>query len=150
MSRESAWPSPHLLVVPAKRESLARTMKRTQAEYAQAINLAIKRRCGRPSAHLRQSRFYSCPLNGDAVWTVLRYLELNPVRGGTRRHGRGLYVVLRHLSLWPGGSAAVSVADLVAADLDSRTMEQRAGLKYRRTAGGRDSASNAARDAARR
>ncbi len=52
----------------------------------------------------------SCPLNGDAVWTVLRYLESNPV-GGTRRDGRGFFLVLRHRSLWSGGGAAVSVAN---------------------------------------
>ena len=49
---------------------------RTQAGYAKAVN----RRRGSPCGHLWQSRFYSCPLAGDAIWTVLRYIELNPVR----------------------------------------------------------------------
>ena len=51
-------------------------MTGTQAGYAQDVNCRHGSRCG----HLWQSRFYSCPLPGDAVWTVLRYIELNPVR----------------------------------------------------------------------
>jgi putative transposase len=66
----------HLLAIPRKPASLARTMMRTQAGYAQAVNRRHGSRCG----HLWQSRFYSCPLAGDAIWTVLRYVELNPVR----------------------------------------------------------------------
>jgi putative transposase len=68
----------HLLVVPGQRASLARTLMRTQSNYAQCVN----RRHGQRLGHLWQSRFYSCPLDGDAVWTVLRYIELNPVRAG--------------------------------------------------------------------
>ena len=68
----------HLLVVPGQRASLARTLMRTQSNYAQCLN----RRHGRRLGHLWQSRFYSCPLEGEAVWTVLRYIELNPVRAG--------------------------------------------------------------------
>ena len=66
----------HLLAVPRQRAALARTMMRTQSGYAQRLN----RRRGSRSGHLWQSRFYSCPVAGDAVWTVLRYIELNPVR----------------------------------------------------------------------
>jgi putative transposase len=66
----------HLLAVPRKTTALARTMRRTQADYAQRLN----RRHGSRSGHLWQSRFYSCPVEGDAVWTVLRYIESNPVR----------------------------------------------------------------------
>ncbi len=68
----------HLLGVPEHRDALARTMKRTQADHAQRVN----RRQGRRAGHLWQSRYYSCPMAGDAVWTVLRYIELNPVRAG--------------------------------------------------------------------
>ena len=68
----------HLLAVPGQPDSLARTMRRTQAAYSQRLNP----RHGSRSGHLWQSRFYSCPVEGDAVWTVLRYIELNPVRAG--------------------------------------------------------------------
>jgi putative transposase len=88
----------HLLVVPTKQDSLARALKRTQGEYAQAVN----RRCGRRAGHLWQSRFYSCPLNGDAVWTVLRYIELNPVRAGL--------VATAETSLWSSASIHCGLA----------------------------------------
>ena len=68
----------HMLAVPRQRDALARTMRRTQSDYSQRLNRRVGSRCG----HLWQSRFYSCPLAGDAVWTVLRYIELNPVRAG--------------------------------------------------------------------
>src|SRR5271165_18812 len=66
----------HMLAVPRQRAALARTMRRTQSDYSQRLNRRVGSRCG----HLWQSRFYSCPLAGDAVWTVLRYIELNPLR----------------------------------------------------------------------
>lgn len=66
----------HLLAVPRRRAALARLMMRTQSGYAQKLNRRHGSRCG----HLWQARFYSCPVAGDAVWTVLRYIELNPVR----------------------------------------------------------------------
>ena len=68
----------HLIGVPNCTEALARVMKRTQSDYAQRLNRRHGRRCG----HLWQSRFYSCPVEGDGVWAVLRYIELNPVRAG--------------------------------------------------------------------
>ena len=71
----------HLLAVPRKTTALARTMRRTQADYAQRLN----RRHGSRSGHLWQSRFYSCPVEGDAAWTVLRYIESNPVRASLVR-----------------------------------------------------------------
>ncbi len=66
----------HLLAVPQRRESLARSMRRVQSDYSQRLN----RRHGWRSGHLWQSRFYSCVASGDTAWTVLRYIELNPVR----------------------------------------------------------------------
>jgi hypothetical protein len=32
--------------------------------------------------HVRQGRFYSCPLDAGHVWVAPRYAELNPVRRG--------------------------------------------------------------------
>lgn len=68
----------HLLVVPQDDGSLASTMRRTQGEYARFVN----RRDMRAAGHLWQARYYSCPLDGDAVWAALRYIECNPVRAG--------------------------------------------------------------------
>ena len=67
----------HLLAVPAREDSLARTLGRTHAEYAQYWN-ARRRSCG----HVWQARFYSCPVDADAAWVVARYIETNPVRVG--------------------------------------------------------------------
>jgi putative transposase len=66
----------HLLVRSEKVDSLTRTMKRTQSEYAFYVN----RKHYRANGHLWQSRFYSCRVEGPYVWMTLRYIELNPVR----------------------------------------------------------------------
>jgi putative transposase len=66
----------HLLVCPEQSDSLAKTMKRIQSEYAFYVN----RNRRQASGHLWQSRFYSCPVEGRYVWITLRYIELNPVR----------------------------------------------------------------------
>ena len=58
----------HLLAVPQRRESLARSMRRVQSDCSQRLN----RRHGWRSGHLWQSRFYSCVASGDTAWTVLR------------------------------------------------------------------------------
>lgn len=67
----------HLLAVPEREDSLARALGRTHAQYAQYWN-ARRRSCG----HVWQARFYSCPLEDEAVWGVARYIENNPVRAG--------------------------------------------------------------------
>jgi putative transposase len=83
----------HLLAIPERREALARAMKRTQADYSQRLNY----REGRRSGHLWQARFYSCPIGGDALWTVLRYIEQNPVRAN----------LVERAEQWNWSSAAV-------------------------------------------
>jgi putative transposase len=66
----------HLFVRPEQCESLTRSMKRVQSEYA----FYVKQKRQQASGHLWQSRFYSCPVDGRYVWMTLRYIELNPVR----------------------------------------------------------------------
>lgn len=66
----------HLLVVPERPNSLALTIQRVHSEYSSLVN----RKHLRVQGHLWQSRFYSCPVEADRLWTVLRYIELNPVR----------------------------------------------------------------------
>jgi putative transposase len=68
----------HLLALPQQGSSLGRALMRTQSDYAQRVN----RRQGPRRGHLWQSRYYSCPVESEAVWTVLRYIELNPLRAG--------------------------------------------------------------------
>jgi putative transposase len=67
----------HLLAVPQREDSLARVLGRIHAQYAQYWN-ARRRSCG----HVWQARYFSCPLETEATWTVARYIENNPVRAG--------------------------------------------------------------------
>lgn len=67
----------HLLAIPEREDSLARAVGRTHAQYAQYWN-ARRRSCG----HVWQARFFSCPLEEDAIWDVAEYIENNPVRAG--------------------------------------------------------------------
>lgn len=65
----------HLVVLPRERDSLARALKQTHGRYASYWNATH-----RPSGHVWQGRFYSCPLDEGHLWMALRYVELNPVR----------------------------------------------------------------------
>lgn len=67
----------HLLAMPDGEDALARTLGRAHAQYAQYWN-ARRRSCG----HVWQARYFSCPLETEATWTVARYIENNPVRAG--------------------------------------------------------------------
>jgi putative transposase len=65
----------HLIAVPLRPDSMARTLGRTHADYARYFNLT-RRSCG----HLWQARFYSCPLDEAHLWRAMAYVERNPVR----------------------------------------------------------------------
>jgi putative transposase len=65
----------HLVMIPAATTSLAKAMREINVRYAQYRN-AIERGNG----HLWQSRFYSCPVDPARLGSVMRYVELNPVR----------------------------------------------------------------------
>ena len=67
----------HLLGVPETNDSLARALRRIHGDYARYRN-ARAATCG----HLWQARYYSCPVDGPAVWRVMAYIERNPVRAG--------------------------------------------------------------------
>jgi putative transposase len=67
----------HLLAVPETAESMKRTLGQTHHDYARYRN-AQRSMCG----HLWQSRYYSCPVDEPGVWTVMAYIERNPVRAG--------------------------------------------------------------------
>jgi putative transposase len=67
----------HLVAVPGRSDSLARTLGRTHAAYARYLN--VKRRsCG----HLFQARFYSCLIGPQHLWMTVAYVERNPQRAG--------------------------------------------------------------------
>jgi len=65
----------HLLAVPETADSLKRTLARTHRDYACYRNAQLAT-CG----HLWQSRYFSCPVDEAGVWTVMAYIERNPVR----------------------------------------------------------------------
>jgi putative transposase len=67
----------HLVAVPERENSLARTLGRVHSEYALALNRATCR-----TGHLWQNRFFSCPLDESHLLSALRYTDLNPVRAG--------------------------------------------------------------------
>ena len=67
----------HLIVVPAREDSLAKALGRTHCNYARWRNITELQH-----GHLWQNRFYSCPLEGRHLWKALRYVETNPVRAG--------------------------------------------------------------------
>jgi len=70
----------HLLVTPAREDSLAGALKRVDQLYAQYVN----RRHGR-SGHVWENRFFSCPLDTYHRGRALVYVERNPVRAGLCR-----------------------------------------------------------------
>jgi len=65
----------HLVCVPEFEEAMAICLRRTHGRYAQYLNARLLR-----SGHLRQNRYYSCPLEEAHLWGAMRYVELNPIR----------------------------------------------------------------------
>ena len=67
----------HLIAVPERPDSLPRALKAVHGRYASYLNARQL-----ASGHVWQGRYYSCPLDQYHLWEALRYVELNPVRGG--------------------------------------------------------------------
>jgi putative transposase len=67
----------HLVAVPGLAESLALALGQTHADYARWLNVRHQK-----VGHLWQNRFHSCPMEESHLWEAIRYVELNPVRGG--------------------------------------------------------------------
>jgi putative transposase len=68
----------HILAVPEKEDSLSRGVGLTNQVYTQYLNRKLSQ-----SGRIWQNRFYSCLVDNDAyLWTVARYIELNPVVTG--------------------------------------------------------------------
>ncbi|MBN1527093.1 MAG: transposase [Candidatus Omnitrophica bacterium] len=66
----------HLITIPQKQNSMARTFQVCHMKYAQYFNEKYNM-----SGHLWQGRFYSCPLDESHFSAAIRYVENNPVRG---------------------------------------------------------------------
>jgi putative transposase len=67
----------HLVLLPAQADAMAKVLRHAQMRYSQYRH-AIERGTG----HLWQGRYYSCPVDPDRLGSVMRYVEVNPVRAG--------------------------------------------------------------------
>ena len=92
----------HVLAVPGREDSLAKAFGRAHNDYARWLNV----RHG-DTGHFWQSRYFSCPLDEDHQWEALRYVELNPVRGG----------MVATAEQWPWSSAAAHLGGRDASGL---------------------------------
>ncbi|MEO5922728.1 MAG: transposase [Bryobacteraceae bacterium] len=67
----------HLVAIPTRSDSLAKAMREVHGRYARYRNTL-----DRQSGHLWQNRYFSCAVEERALGSVMRYVELNPVRAG--------------------------------------------------------------------
>jgi hypothetical protein len=71
----------HLVAIPDTEPALGRTLRHVHGRFAQYWNTEAK-----TVGHMWQYRYYSCPMEPARVWSVIRYVELNPVRAGLVDH----------------------------------------------------------------
>lgn len=67
----------HMVVVPAREDSLGRALRDAHTVYAMHFNTRTQL-----DGHVWQGRYYSCPLDEVHQWAAVRYVERNPVRAG--------------------------------------------------------------------
>ena len=67
----------HLVLQPSTNSGLTRAMMRLNSEYAQAMHFRMQ-----VAGHFWQGRFKASVMDENYFWTVMRYVELNPVRAG--------------------------------------------------------------------
>jgi putative transposase len=67
----------HLVVVPAREESLSLGIGQAHLRYSQWLN-----RTQGWSGHAWVERFHSVPMDEPHLWAAMKYVELNPVRAG--------------------------------------------------------------------
>ena len=82
----------HLIAIPRKSDGLAQALEQTHGRYASYWNVSHQ-----SSGHVRQGRYYSCPLDEAHLWEALRYTELNPLRAR----------LVAEPDLWRWSSAAI-------------------------------------------
>lgn len=74
----------HLLVTPARAESLPRTMQSLGRRYVRYVNVAYKR-----TGTMWEGRYRAAPIDSNAYFLLCcRYIELNPVRARMTAHPR--------------------------------------------------------------
>lgn len=67
----------HLVVIPRTETALPSAMRSIHGRFAHAWNSSCN-----GSGHMWENRYFSCPMQPQRVWAVVRYVELNPVRAG--------------------------------------------------------------------
>lgn len=67
----------HIVAVPQRPDSLARTFQRCHGMYAARFNKKYL-----TTGHAWQARPFSCVLDESHFWAAVRYVERNPVRAG--------------------------------------------------------------------
>ncbi len=95
----------HVVAIPHREESLARTFREVHGRYAQYRNAADCR-----TGHVWQNRYYSCACEPSRLGSLMRYVELNPVRAGLSQSA-GDYAwssAVKHL----GGADPLGLVDL--------------------------------------
>ena len=71
----------HLIAIPETELAMAFTLRRAHGKFAQYWNTQVG-----TVGHMWQNRYFSCPVEPARVWSVLRYVEQNPVRAGMVPH----------------------------------------------------------------
>ena len=102
----------HFLVVPKKRDSLARFFQKLHTWWANYFNTRTKR-----TGHLFAGRYYSAPVDEAHYWATMRYIELNPRRAGIGWKS----LTTQYSSLW---AHLNNTPDLLVA-LDTEAIERR-------------------------
>jgi putative transposase len=128
----------HLIALPTRPNSMARTPGRTHADYARHFNLQ-HRACG----HVWQARFFSCPLDEAHLWRAMAYVERNPVRAG----------LVGDALLWNWSSARAHCGcpnEWELADADNGVYDTERWMKVLRTSVGEEAPAERIRQATER
>ena len=67
----------HVVALPLTDNAMAGTLRHAHGRFAQYWNTERGM-----VGHMWQNRYYSCALQPSRAWSVIRYVELNPVRAG--------------------------------------------------------------------
>ncbi len=76
----------HLVLVPSESDALGKMLNIVSMKYAQYFNKRLGKR-----GHLWQDRYFSCPLDEDHLYEVVRYVENNPVKFGIVKYAEDYY-----------------------------------------------------------
>lgn len=104
--------------LPHALESLARLRREVQMRYSHSRH-AVERGNG----HLWQRPFYSCPLEPERLGSLMRYVELNPVRAGLAE--RAAQYRGSSASVHLGGAGFGGIRGTVGGESESKTESRR-------------------------